>query len=141
MNYCRYHYIVKKRMLMLYKIYLVTSEEVIPYKISRSICRRFQYYFLKVANCLKLCWYLQIHWIIQGFATKMLKTWLFWRCWQISFSRKNFHLSIYLLIILTTITNESFYISPYKLILLLLTLTSHNIKGTVRRILLKIFRW
>lgn len=67
----------------------VTSEELIPYKISRSIRRRFQYYFFKVANCLKLCWYLQIHWIIQGFPTKMLKMWLFWRCWQISFSPKN----------------------------------------------------
>lgn len=60
----------------------VTSEELIQYKISRGICRRFQYYFLKVANSLKLCWYLQIHWIIQGFPTKMLKTWLFWRGWK-----------------------------------------------------------
>lgn len=38
----------EKRMLMLYKIYLVTSEELIPYKISRSIRRRFQYFFFKL---------------------------------------------------------------------------------------------
>lgn len=42
--------------------------------------------FLKVANSLKLCWYLQIHWIIQGFATKMLKTCgFFWRGWIFDF--------------------------------------------------------
>lgn len=74
----------EKQMLMLYKYFCYKRGVNTVWNLEKHLSK-ISVLFLKVANSLKLCWYLQIHWIIQGFPTKMLKTWLFWRGWKFDF--------------------------------------------------------